>query len=103
MKKPVTILEMHKSIRKMDRKLRPETTDYRAAVLLLSSAFVGPNEKTLSEFTGYSLKFIRPRARRLRQNGIWKGNKVVCEWFKKNGGIAFWCDAAVAEGWLKRK
>lgn len=41
--------------------------------------------------------------KRLRQNKVFcRDGKVHCEWFGKDGGIAFMCDVCIGLGFLKR-
>lgn len=71
-------------------------------VMLLAALEVGPDEQKVAEFTGIPLDYIRPRAERLRANGVWKNGKTHCEWFAKDGGVAFVMDVCVAEGLMGR-
>jgi len=96
--------DFEKEVQRLDPKTAPEEPAFKTGVLLLSALQVGPNVDRLAKFTGYSKTFIRERAKRCRENGIFIGSKVACEWFDKEcGGVAFWMDVLVAEGLMAKK
>lgn len=101
-KKLLTLQDFEKEVQQLDPSQKPEEPSFKTAVLLLSALQVGANAERLSKFTGYPRTFVSERVRRCRENGIFKGGKVACEWFDENGGIALWCDVLVAEGLLAR-
>jgi hypothetical protein len=93
-----------REVRRNDPNLKDNDSAFVSAVILLSSAIVGPNMRKLARFTGYKLADVAQRGYRLRKNGIWVGRGVDCgEWSApKSGGIAFWLHVAVAEGHVMR-
>jgi hypothetical protein len=100
---PMSLKRIKAEVRRMDPKLDPESSAFRAAVVLLSALYVGANERNVAEFTGYDRKEIRRWARNLRAAGVWCRGHTASEWdHPEHGGIAFWMDTAVAEGLLKR-
>jgi hypothetical protein len=101
--KKLTLKFLENAVHRLDPKIKSEDSSFKTAVLLLSALQVGANINRLVKFTGYPKNFVRERAQRCRQNGIFQGGKVACEWFDKdNGGIGLRCDVLVAEGVLER-
>jgi hypothetical protein len=100
--KKFTFKYFEKEVRRLDPNLKPDDPCFKTAVLLLSALQVGANIERLVEFTGYPKGFVRERALRCRENGIFRGGKVACDWFDENGGVGLWCDVLVAEGLLGR-
>lgn len=90
-------------VEKMEPTIKPTDSAFQTTVILLAALQVGQNVRELSKFTGYPETFIRERAVRLKQNGIWKAGKTYADWLnEEDGGIAFWCDVNVAEGLMTR-
>lgn len=50
-----------------------------AALVVVSAFVVGPNVKRISVFTGLPRETVAEYARLLRQNGIWRGGKILVE------------------------
>ncbi len=76
---------------------------FMEAVVLFSSAFVGPNIKRLAQFTGYTRKQINKISKRARQQEIWIKHRICADWFnEKYGGINFNTDLCVILGWLDK-
>ena len=99
----LTLKWVKSTVSKMDETMDINSHAFRTAVILLSSAVVGPNINKIAKFTGYSVGAVRQRARNLRANKVWVGSKVSAEWLdKKNGTVAFLCDCLVADGLLVR-
>lgn len=73
------------------------------ALTLLSSVVVGPNADRIAGFTGLPRSTTRTIGSRLRQNNIWQGSKICCDWFGEHGGIRFMCDVCCANGLLERR
>jgi len=97
----LTLQQITEEVRRMD----PHCTGdaYKAAVCLFSSLVVGPDSKKLIEFTGYPSKLVRGFSSNLRASGVWSNGLVHADWFNKDsGGVAFWCDVAVAQGLMRR-
>lgn len=104
-KKPEKITRefLIKEIKHLEPGIEEGSDNFNTALMLLASVVVGANQRKIASFTKLPISFISPRAKRLRENQVWQGGKVACEWFEKDGGsIAFWCDALVAEGLVKR-
>jgi hypothetical protein len=103
MKRP-TVKQLEEEVRHiMGIKNVPDYPYFQDDVVLLASAVVGPSQRKLRAFTNYPMALIKSVAQRARATGIWKGNKVNCEWFEEgHGGVAFICDSLVLAGLLKR-
>lgn len=76
-----------------------------ARMLMVAALVTGPDADRVAMATGLNRdKFVRPRAKRLRENGRWVGRTVRCGWFEAEeegpGGflIALIVDVLVAEG-----
>ena len=90
-------------LRRMDPSLQPDSTSFQTAAIMLSALVVGANARRVAAFTGYGAPFVRMVASRLRDSGIWRNGKTRSDWaHPEHGGIAFWCDVAVAEGFMER-
>lgn len=87
-----------------DKNLKAGTKQYNASLVLLSSAFIGTNEKEIAAFTKVPMEQIKEFAKNLRAQKVWhKGKLYHSGWDdEKNGGIAFAMDSCVALGWLER-
>jgi len=98
----IAIDQIQEEVRCIDPNLGMETSEFETAVLPLAALQVGQRVSALAKFTGYPQGFIKPGAERLRKNGIWRRGTTYAGWFEEEtGGVAFWCDAAVAEGLLE--
>lgn len=72
---------------------------FDTAVLLLASAVVGCSVRELASFTGFSQRFIGPRALRLQQAGTWRGDRVNADWEDADSGdTTFLLGVLIAEG-----
>jgi hypothetical protein len=98
----LTATKIKREIMKWDPGLSPDEPEFRAAVVLMSSAHVGPNIRRLAKFTGYRSKEIAGFSRNLRKSQIWNGGRVQAGWFGEDGGIALACDINVALGYIVR-
>lgn len=90
---------------KLDKDTAPDSDGGHAAVLMLAALKHGCKRvSTLARVTGVPYRDALPIARRLRGAGVWREDgKTHCQWDDpKLGGIAFWCDVAVATGMLAR-
>ena len=75
-----------------------------AARLLLLAAEEGQNVAMLARRLGCSPGFVARCARRLLENGVWKGGRTVAAWLNRGPDHpAFWYDVAVAEGTMCRR
>lgn len=96
-------LAIQERIMQLDPKLLPEDPGFLAACVLLSSAVVGPNADKIAHFLGERRLDVRIIGRRLREQGVWNRNRVMCDWLDKDTGVcAFWLDVCVARGWMNR-
>lgn len=98
----ITATKIKKEIMKWDPGLSPDEEGFRAAVVLVSSAHVGPNIRRLVKFTGYSYGQIAKFGHNLRKSKIWRGGRVEAGWSGEDGGIALACDINVALGFIER-
>ena len=73
--------------------------------ILLASFFVGLSGDKIAKFLNLNRDdFVRPRVKRLREQGVWIGkNTLAIEWFDEEAGyMALLLDAMVAEGAVVR-
>ena len=75
---------------------------YLPAEVLLASAVWGPNADRIAGLIQQPRSKVRPIGKVIRKKGIWKGDKVYCEWFEKDGGVAFMMDVNVAAGFMEK-
>ena len=75
---------------------------YSAMLVLVSALRVGPNINRIAKFTGIDKKIIRPIARRLRENGVWRHDVMRYSWVEDGDSVAIIMDAQVATGKLTR-
>ncbi len=100
----MTLKEIKKEVHHLDKTLKDEDdNDFKVAVVLLSSAIMGPNIKRLSKFTRYPRRWIAPLSRNMRKNKLWGKGVIYNDWFNKNGGIEFFLHCAVAQGLVECK
>ena len=79
------------------------TKEREVALILLTSAIVGPNVSGVRRVLGDPKKILNGVAERALKNGIWKKGKVMADWpSKKSGVIALLLDVAVCLGYLDR-
>jgi hypothetical protein len=101
-KKEWTIERVRREVKRMNPALDEENDGFAAAVVLISSVILGPNVRRIARFTGYSRCRVAEWGRRLRENGIWQGDRVgAAGWFEEDGGLEFWLHVAVAQGLLR--
>lgn len=98
-----TLDRIKKEVIRLDKTIDPNSEAFKTAVILLSSAVVGPNVKKIAKFSKLPRPLISEKAKNLRKGGVWVKDKLAVEWFDENGGIAFWADCLVADGLLERK
>lgn len=80
-----------------------DTKHYVPALVLLASIVVGPNTDRIAAFIKQPRSKVRELGKTIRRNGIWKQDKIDCEWFEKDtGGVAFLLDVNVAAGFMER-
>jgi hypothetical protein len=72
--------------------------------VLLATMLVGPNADKIAKFLDLNRdNFVRPRVKRLRQNGILQGREILCDWDdERTGNMSVLLDALVAEGLIIR-
>lgn len=82
--------------------ITPDDKQYVPALVLLSSISEGPNADSIARFIGKPRSEVRVIGKRLRDNDIWNGGKLCCNWFGKDGGVEFCLDVNVACGFMNR-
>ena len=99
-----TLAEIKDIIRELDPRLSERDPSFSTAVILLASAFLGPDEDAIARFTGLCRHLIGCYGKRLRESGVWGSDgKIHCEWMdEETGAAAFWLDVCVAEGIAER-
>lgn len=101
--KSITKEEINKILKDLDKKLTEKDEGYLPAQILLASAFVGTSKTKITKILNYPIGILEPYVKNIKRGGIWKNNKVHCNWLdEKHGGIAFWSDVLVAQGYLNR-
>lgn len=99
-----TVEYVKKEIAKIDSHLEQHEPAYTTALILLSALIVGADVKRIAKFTHLPRREVQKRAWNLRRSGIWQGSKALGSWnHYRNGATAFWCDIAVAQGFMTRK
>jgi hypothetical protein len=92
-----------REVKRLDPQIDKKDDAFKAGVLLLAALQEGANMQRLAKFTGYDKGFVRAHVKRARDNGIFVGGRVHCDWFEEEfGGVAFWVDVLVAQGLLAR-
>jgi hypothetical protein len=84
-----------------------ESEDVKNCIRILVAAFhVGFNSDKIAKYTQLSRDFVRPRVKRLRENGVFEGRNVLnVEWLDQsdNQWMQLLLDAMVANGDITRK
>ena len=73
--------------------------------LLVASCHLGTNADKLAKFLGLNRdKFVRPRAKRLRENGVWEDGQVCLDGeTPEEVSLALVLAVLCAEGFIKRQ
>ena len=101
----MSLEEIKKEIKHMDKSLSEKDDAFKAAVILLagSSGEVIKGVPQLAKYTGYPKEFVKKIVGNARKNRIWIKGITYCDWFdEKNGAIAFWLDVGVVLGYLEK-
>ena len=97
-----TLLEIDPSLNGAE-----ETESYKAALVLLSAMFLGPDTTRLVEFTRLSRTFISTIRKRMIRAELWTESATQYDhWFVGDCEIrpgCFWADVLVAEGQVVRR
>ena len=95
---------IEEAIKRMDPNLDMGSDTFKAALILVVSAYIGANIRRVAKFTGYPYRLVNEVGNNLRKGGIWVGSRVAAsEWFDSEvGGTAFWMHVLVGEGKLNR-
>ena len=99
----MTLKRLKEEVDHLDPNMEKESETYRAYVVLLASAFVGPDVDKLVKFTKYDRAEIKTMAGRLKKSKVWKNGKVYADWRGKDSGIALAMDVGVALGLIERQ
>jgi len=101
--------EIREMVHELDPKLDEKDDSFLSAMVLLSALEVGTDTDKIADFLSVPREDIVDRVMRLYDNGVFSDDAehpdgvVRCEWMKEEtGGIAFWLDVAVAEGFVER-
>jgi len=101
--KRITLEMLKKECLNIDPSIKEDDPIFGTMLFMLASAAVtGPNADKTAKFCHLPRSYVRERARRLRDNGVWKGRKLMVDWFEDNGALSLICDVLVAEGMLRR-
>ena len=85
----VSLKDIEQIVRDTDKTVKAGTPGFKTAVVLLASLQLGPNIRGLTRYTGYGRHFIRLRAKRLFDFGVWtRDGKVQCSFINEEGKIA---------------
>lgn len=102
-KDTITREQLVAQVKRLDKNISAHDKIFNTALFMLAAYYVGHDLGTLEALTGVSREFMAERTGRLRESGIWVGDdKTDCEWFARGGGLAFWLDVGVAEGYGQR-
>lgn len=102
--RPVSVEVLKARIRRYNGDLDPSSPAFGAALVLIASAEYGQNVDMLARRTGLGRSFVARCARRLIDNGVWEGGRMIAEWEPRNPATGtFWNDVAVAEGKMCRR
>jgi hypothetical protein len=94
--------EIRDTLAQVRPELSPDSSTFRAAVLLFVGPMVGFNIDRLTGRTQTPRALVAAFTRRLFDNGVWKPDGPVYTWTTADDE-AFWNDVAVAEGRLCRR
>ena len=102
--KNVSVDVIKKEVQLLDPTLDQNDFGFRAAVVLMSAAFVtGPDTGSLAAFTGYPASLVAEISGRMYQTGLWRDDAVMSDhWFDgEKWTVGIWTDSLVAEGVLR--
>lgn len=94
--------KFHEAIASIDETLSPGDEHYDAMLFLLAGLDCGANYTKIHKATGLKMQQCKQYARAARQNDIWQGHKISCDWFEEDGGCALLLDAMCLSGVLER-
>ena len=105
----LTLEQVRDAVREMDDALDEHDDAFSVAVTMIAAVNQGHHDiRRLTTFTGYERKHVGAWVNRLRAGGVFIGEPndpmfAVADWFDDEaGGIAFWLDVGVAQGFLER-
>lgn len=90
-----------REVQQLDPVLDQNDFGFRAAVVLMSAAFVtGADTESLAAFTGYPPSLVAEISGRMHQAGLWRDGTVYSDhWFRgEKWTPGIWTDCLVAEG-----
>ncbi len=94
---------IEKEVKKLDPLVKKSDEAFKIATILLSGLQVGADTKKIAEFLKINEKEVKKYEKNLRDNKVWVKSKTQCNWFdKKEGGISFWLDVSIAQGYIKK-
>lgn len=103
MARKVTLNYLKEELKKFEIEPKDDKC-FLPGLVLLASVVCGPNTDKIAKFIKQPRSVVRDYGKVIRKNGIWKQDKIDCEWFDKDtGGVAFLCDVLVASGVMERK
>lgn len=93
-----------KLVHDLDPKLSELDEGFKAAVVLILAAAIGPYPRAIHNMTGYQRHLIEEFITRCKTNGVMDDDYVFGnEWLKKKSGtVAFWLDVMVATGEVEK-
>ncbi|HET8654083.1 MAG TPA: hypothetical protein VFL93_01020 [Longimicrobiaceae bacterium] len=99
-----SVHELRARISRSDPTLDPGQPAFRAAVVLLAARHVGQNVDRLARYTRVARGELARFARRLCDNGVWRGSRTHCLWHPDEElGAFFWADVEIALGRMCRR
>jgi hypothetical protein len=99
-----SVHELRARISQSDPSLDPGQPAFRAAVVLLAARYVGQNVDRLARYTRVAPGELARFARRLCDNGVWRGSRTHCLWQPDAElGAFFWADVEIALGRMCRR
>jgi hypothetical protein len=98
-----TLREVRAEVARMDPNL--DSAAFAVAEMMVSALIVGANKRRIATLLGRPIATFRTEFDRLQSAGVFRRDgRIACEWDKPKGegGVAFWLDAAIAQGLLRR-
>jgi mannose/fructose/N-acetylgalactosamine-specific phosphotransferase system component IIB len=100
--KQLTKEQIIAEVKKLDPKLTEKDEAFKIATILLTALQTGADTKKISKFLNIPEKELKTYEKHLRESGVWTKDKTIADWFGKDGGISFWMDVAIAQGYITR-
>lgn len=101
-RKVTTKRQVTNMVRKFDPDIAEDEPAFETYSIILAALVVGPNVKKIATFLEIPRLSVAKRAKNLREQKVWIGNKIHANWDGEDGGVSFIADCLVADGLLAR-